>query len=508
MRFHYGNMDDESSEGADNMFHFTEIVLRRLNGGDPEGAAWQLRKEVVLMQMRLFVCVRTELPTLDIETGLSATGIGHCVGNKGGLVICLDVRRASGVTSLCFVSCHLAAHMQYCERRNEDCEEILQEARVRNKALDVTSQFDHCFWLGDLNYRVVTEHHPFDDKHGAHRESEAGKAEARRLVAAQDWAELMKKDQLREQQLKGRAFAGFEEGEPAFAPTFKVKKGTRGIAHLGQRTPSYCDRVLWKSMPHCRRHVEQLVFGCPDEVTTSDHKPVVSIFRVTPTAAPRAEQLLEAEQLRDAAAAVWVVRMEAATLPGAAAWVAPHVAFHSVPRDLLGRQPERDRRTVLRPVRGGGGDGAPRSRKRRNAADSDAGSLGGVELAREGGRRWEAPNAAILRPAVRRCAEDAHLLSRCSLTVQLYDTGAHFRGWVHEALGTALVSLAPADAADAAAGKHQYTVRFEEDLVRRNRKVGSVRGELLIDYDPSRIAVMRANVQTARRQDGRCCAVA
>jgi hypothetical protein len=50
---------------------------------------------------------------------------------------------------------HFAAYWQakYVQRRNQDVREILQNARLGNTKLDLT-QFDHCFWLGDLNYRI------------------------------------------------------------------------------------------------------------------------------------------------------------------------------------------------------------------------------------------------------------------------------------------------------------------------------------------------------------------
>jgi hypothetical protein len=85
------------------------------------------------------------------------------VGNKGGLVCKLDVYRDSDEhgpkglpISLCFISCHLAAHWHHWMERNANVAEILcaRGARVGEKWLDPTVQFDHCFFMGDLNYRV------------------------------------------------------------------------------------------------------------------------------------------------------------------------------------------------------------------------------------------------------------------------------------------------------------------------------------------------------------------
>ena len=64
---------------------------------------------------------------------------------KGGLV----VKLMFGQTSLVFVSCHLAAHAHKLKQRNENCKEILRETmhRIGQRRLDVTTEFDHAFWM-------------------------------------------------------------------------------------------------------------------------------------------------------------------------------------------------------------------------------------------------------------------------------------------------------------------------------------------------------------------------
>jgi hypothetical protein len=68
------------------------------------------------------------------------------VANKGGLAIGFKVAG----TSLAFVSCHLAAHEgeKYRKRRNDNCKEILNGARLGVKAVDMDHQFHHVFWFG------------------------------------------------------------------------------------------------------------------------------------------------------------------------------------------------------------------------------------------------------------------------------------------------------------------------------------------------------------------------
>ena len=72
------------------------------------------------------------------------------------------VKIGVGTTDLCFVSCHLTAHegVAHAKARNASCEQILKGARLGNKDYDASAQFHHCFWFGDLNYRVDIEAPP------------------------------------------------------------------------------------------------------------------------------------------------------------------------------------------------------------------------------------------------------------------------------------------------------------------------------------------------------------
>ena len=89
---------------------------------------------------------------------------------------------------------------------------------------DVSQQFHHLFWFGDLNYRVelpfaaavacAERHTPeFSEVKGV-AVAEAVAAEA---VAAEAVAALLATDQLRREMREGRAFAGFSEVPISFA---------------------------------------------------------------------------------------------------------------------------------------------------------------------------------------------------------------------------------------------------------------------------------------------------
>ena len=83
---------------------------------------------------------------------------------------------------------------------------------------------------------------------------------------------------------------GFKDCVPSFPPTFKVDPGVptysyqKGLNKKGKpkkpRVPSYCDRILWKSMPGRENDITLLAFEGFPQIVTSDHKPVHARFEV------------------------------------------------------------------------------------------------------------------------------------------------------------------------------------------------------------------------------------
>ena len=280
---------------------------------DRLGDEWTVCAHVVLREMRLTVYCTREVAAKKVRhvaTAYSATGIGGVIGNKGGLV----ARMTVGDTSLAFCSCHLAAHegSQYLKSRNAMCQEILFETsggrisgtKGKGRPLDVAHAVDHIIWLGDLNYRVDLNlastfeslplgHSPPEELvvYAQQREvpgtprasqKEAHIAAVVALAEQTEFAALRKCDELSAAREAGDAFVDFREGELAFAPTFKVNRQP-GTSYTMQRTPSYCDRILFKSMPPSAARLCQMNFTSVPEVATSDHKPVVSAFTLYPS---------------------------------------------------------------------------------------------------------------------------------------------------------------------------------------------------------------------------------
>ena len=96
--------------------------------------------------------------------------------------------------------------------------------KIGSKFLDAASQYDHVFWIGDLNYRTDLRAGGVVDKDV---DDAAHHAKVLKLVDSEDWATLLECDQLNMCKAKGDAFVGFSEGQIAFKPTFKAREPSR-----------------------------------------------------------------------------------------------------------------------------------------------------------------------------------------------------------------------------------------------------------------------------------------
>jgi len=79
-------------------------------------------------------------------------------------------------------------------------------------------------------------------------------------------------DELAKALEKNECLVGFKTLPCNFPPTFKVARG-EGYQYNEKRTPSYTDRILWKSAAGMDNVVPFLYEPCPDFIT-SDHKPI------------------------------------------------------------------------------------------------------------------------------------------------------------------------------------------------------------------------------------------
>ncbi|XP_076832610.1 inositol polyphosphate 5-phosphatase Ka isoform X2 [Brachyhypopomus gauderio] len=229
----------------------------------------------------------------DIRVTYTRTGIYGYWGNKGGVTISLSFYGHA----LCFLNCHLAAHMKYASERVDEFEYILDSQSFDGRS--PSSILDHkvVFWFGDLNFRI--------EDHGMHF--------VRNCISSQNFHLLWSKDQLTMMKKTVRVLQQFDEGLLNFPPTYKFDLNSDNYDSSGKkRKPAWCDRILWrlktKALPPKDVSEDNKVDGVVDdaarqqkimseevvdeyplnlaqdvytsnmEYAISDHKPVIGIF--------------------------------------------------------------------------------------------------------------------------------------------------------------------------------------------------------------------------------------
>ncbi|XP_019346535.1 phosphatidylinositol 4,5-bisphosphate 5-phosphatase A isoform X3 [Alligator mississippiensis] len=215
------------------------------------------------------------LPFLqDIQTDCTRTGLGGYWGNKGGV----SVRLSIFGHMVCFLNCHLPAHLEKAEQRKEDFTTILNMQQFEGRVASGILDHDIVFWFGDLNFRIESLDIRF----------------VKYAIDNNILSQLWEKDQLNIAKNTWPILSGFQEGPLNFPPTFKFDVGTNKYdTSAKKRKPAWTDRILWKIKslgashnPSGRRpsrsilSVTQLCYCSHMEYMVSDHKPVAAIFAV------------------------------------------------------------------------------------------------------------------------------------------------------------------------------------------------------------------------------------
>uniref|UniRef100_A0A3Q3FF00 Phosphatidylinositol 4,5-bisphosphate 5-phosphatase A n=1 Tax=Labrus bergylta TaxID=56723 RepID=A0A3Q3FF00_9LABR len=209
------------------------------------------------------------LPFLrGVQTETTRTGLGGYWGNKGGV----SARMSVFGHTICFLNCHLPAHMENSDQRMEDFESILQQQQFEGQSATGVLDHDVVFWFGDLNFRI-------DD------------LDMQVVKSAIDNNKYWLKN-------NETVLEGFQEGPLKFSPTYKFDVGTNTYDTSGKkRKPAWTDRILWRlratapaggALSAGKRgsmsgltsgtKVTQHYYRSYMEYTVSDHKPVSSIF--------------------------------------------------------------------------------------------------------------------------------------------------------------------------------------------------------------------------------------
>ncbi|XP_054482597.1 inositol polyphosphate 5-phosphatase Ka isoform X2 [Anoplopoma fimbria] len=228
----------------------------------------------------------------DIQAKYTRTGIFGYWGNKGGVSVSLSFYGHM----LCFLNCHLAAHMNYASERVDEFEYIMDTQTFDCKKAPRIVDHRLVFWFGDLNFRI--------QDHGMHF--------VRSCINNQTYNLLWSKDQLTMMKKKEQVLQEFDEGPLDFPPTYKFDRNSDTYDSSGKkRKPAWTDRILWRLRPRAtapdeeaenRAGQEVREVGCVDEdedededeeyplrirqdvytsnmeYSISDHKPVISVF--------------------------------------------------------------------------------------------------------------------------------------------------------------------------------------------------------------------------------------
>ncbi|XP_049896740.1 inositol polyphosphate 5-phosphatase K isoform X2 [Epinephelus moara] len=166
----------------------------------------------------------------NIQTTYTRTGIFGYWGNKGGV----SVRFSFYGHMVCFLNCHLAAHVNYALQRVDEIEYILETQDF--DIIDTPQVRDHkvVFWFGDLNFRIAD--------HGLHFLRSSINSGRLNLLWGKDQLTMMKK--------KEPFLQEFEEGPLNFKPTYKFDRNSDTYDTSGKkRKPAWTDRILWRIKP-------------------------------------------------------------------------------------------------------------------------------------------------------------------------------------------------------------------------------------------------------------------
>mmetsp|Transcript_27144 Transcript_27144/g.64439 ORF Transcript_27144/g.64439 Transcript_27144/m.64439 type:complete len:647 (+) Transcript_27144:143-2083(+) len=303
-------------------------------------------------EMRLYLLVSKELAeeVQDVFVAGENTGIGGVLANKGGIIATFTLRG----TRLSFMTSHLEAHEgeNHYMNRNSNLAEIFNGAKPDPRFfLDATVISHHMFVCGDLNYRTrlgdrtlkkksksrkvltLKASDPDDgpDTNGSHFE------QAKALVEAEDWKTLNDGDELKMALKDKHCMCEFNTLPCYFPPTFKVAR-CEGYQYNEKRTPSYTDRILWKSNDGMTENVRPFLYEpCPDFIT-SDHKPIRGGFTVKLNKSLKSPKTKSSSSTRELNLLISDIKcknlpvMDAEVMGGKAD---PYILFMSDPKPIL-----------------------------------------------------------------------------------------------------------------------------------------------------------------------------
>ncbi|XP_072099009.1 LOW QUALITY PROTEIN: inositol polyphosphate 5-phosphatase K-like [Mobula birostris] len=227
----------------------------------------------------LLICVKHQhLPYIcDLQTSYTRTGLFGYWGNKGAVAARLSVYGHL----LCFLNCHLPAHLHNSSQRISTFQRILAVLRFPGRPPPSVLDHDLLFWFGDLNFRIAD--------HGLHF--------IRDTIGKKRFHLLWDKDQLNKAKQAEPVLQGFLEGQLLFKPTYKFNlDSTDYDTSEKRRKPAWTDRILWRVKAACPDRgtgsgagsqwsdarkpiaVTLNIYDSQMQYGVSDHKPVLATF--------------------------------------------------------------------------------------------------------------------------------------------------------------------------------------------------------------------------------------
>ncbi|GAA5931353.1 uncharacterized protein JCM15063_001443 [Sporobolomyces koalae] len=222
----------------------------------------------VLFARKNIACRIRDVESRGIKTGFSA----H-YGNKGSVLLRLTIDE----TSICLINSHLAAGTSAPGRRERDLIEIFdsgpkftrpssgRKAYIGGGDGTHISDSEIVIFSGDLNFRI-----------------ELPRAQVLSMLANSPTAiqDLQVYDELTQLKRTNPSFRlrNMREAPICFPPTYKYDhSSTNYDTSVKQRTPSWCDRILWRSQREASVHC--VAYG-RYEADVSDHRPVSAAFDI------------------------------------------------------------------------------------------------------------------------------------------------------------------------------------------------------------------------------------